>query len=108
MELNTVDEFIIITTGGPKKVYRHKKVRNPHYIKPKPEPMAVPEKRQLVIGGFRNARLQKRMTQKQLADKLKTYQSVVSKFEAGKFNPSLDFLERYADILDRKLNITLK
>lgn len=52
-------------------------------------------------------RLQRGMTQAQLAKKLKTKQSAISRFESGTSNPTIDFLQKLADALNVKLQITV-
>lgn len=52
-------------------------------------------------------RIEKHMTQKSLAKKLRTKQSAISRLESGTYNPSLKFLKRLAGALDCKLNISL-
>lgn len=51
-------------------------------------------------------RIEKRMTQKSLAQKLHTKQSAISRLESGLYNPSLKFLKEVAAALDCKLNIS--
>ena len=48
------------------------------------------------------------LTQKELARRMGTKQSVISRFESGKTNPTLDFLYRLADALGAKLKITVR
>lgn len=52
-------------------------------------------------------RIKKEMTQKQLAEKIKTKQSAISRFEAGKGSGghSIEFLTKIAHALDCKLEI---
>lgn len=50
------------------------------------------------------ARIEKHLTQAQLAKKLKTKQSVISRVESGQTTPSLSFLKRLA----QALNVSLK
>jgi ribosome-binding protein aMBF1 (putative translation factor) len=52
-------------------------------------------------------RIKKEMTQKQLAEKLKTKQSAVSRFESGKSRKehSISFLRKVANALDCELEI---
>lgn len=54
------------------------------------------------------ARLKKGLTQKQLADKLKTRQSVISRVESANTTPSLSFLKRLAQALDISLQVQFK
>ena len=48
-------------------------------------------------------RLKKGLTQKELATKMKTTQSVVSRLESGMAKPSLATLERLAEALDARV-----
>ena len=52
-------------------------------------------------------RLKKKMSQRDLAKKLRTSQAVISRIESGNSNPSLDLLKRIAAALDLKLHISL-
>ena len=52
-------------------------------------------------------RLEKKLTQKQLADKIGTKQSAISRLESGSYNPSFAFLKKIAHALDVKLQISL-
>ena len=54
------------------------------------------------------ARLEKKMTQAELAERANTKQSNISRFESGNYNPSLEFLQRLAGALDKHLDITLR
>ncbi len=54
------------------------------------------------------ARIEKRLTQTQLAKKLKTRQSVISRVESGQSTPSLSFLKRLAAVLDASLSVQFK
>lgn len=52
-------------------------------------------------------RLEQGLTQAELAKKLNTKQSAISRLESGDYNPSLAFLGRLAQVLDAKLSIAL-
>ena len=52
-------------------------------------------------------RLKQGLTQAELAKKLNTKQSAISRLERGDYNPSLAFLGRLAKALDAKLHISL-
>lgn len=52
-------------------------------------------------------RLEKGLSQKQLAEKIGTKQSAISRLEGGNSNPSVAFLEKIAKALDSKLQISL-
>jgi ribosome-binding protein aMBF1 (putative translation factor) len=58
-----------------------------------------------VIGEIIKARVEKGMTQKELAKKMGTKQSVISRLERGNGNPSLKFLQRLAQALELRLMI---
>ena len=51
------------------------------------------------------ARIRKNMTQKKLATKLKTKQSVISRLETGRGNPTLTFMQRFAEALGGRLEL---
>jgi DNA-binding XRE family transcriptional regulator len=53
------------------------------------------------------ARIEKDLTQAELALKVGTKQSNISRLESGEYNPSLDFIERVAAALDKKIEIKL-
>lgn len=52
-------------------------------------------------------RIKKGITQKELAERIGTKQSAISRFESGSYNPSLSFLRKLADGLGIKLRISL-
>jgi len=54
------------------------------------------------------ARVKKRLTQAQLAKKLKTRQSVISRVESGQTTPSLSLLKRLAAALNTSLSVQFK
>lgn len=51
-------------------------------------------------------RLEKGLTQKQLADKIGTKQSAIARLEGGTTNPSVAFLKKVARALGSKLQIS--
>lgn len=53
-------------------------------------------------------RHERNLTQKELAEIIGTKQSAISRFEAGKLNPTLEFLQKVADALNVKLELRLK
>lgn len=53
------------------------------------------------------ARLEKKMTQKQLAEKVGTKQSNIARLESGNYNPSIQFLQKVADALNKKISVAL-
>ncbi len=58
-----------------------------------------------VIRAVIEARMKKELTQKELARKMGTKQSVISRLESGRANPSLAFLKRLAHALNTRLEI---
>lgn len=54
------------------------------------------------------ARIEKGLTQKDLANAMHTKQSVISRVENGRTVPSLSFLKRLAEVLDASLQIQFK
>lgn len=54
------------------------------------------------------ARLEKGYTQKELAKKLNTKQSVISRVENAKTTPSISFLRRLAVVLNASLQVQFK
>jgi len=52
-------------------------------------------------------RLEKGLTQKELARRIGTKQSAISRLESGTYNPTISFLEKIAKALDAKLKISL-
>lgn len=60
-----------------------------------------------LINALIEARKSKNLTQAQLAKKIGTKQSVISRLEIGNANPTLDFLKKIADALNSRLQISL-
>lgn len=58
-----------------------------------------------LIGAIIEARIKRKITQKDLARKMGTKQSVISRLESGSANPSFEFLKRLARALDTDLKI---
>ena len=58
-----------------------------------------------VIRAIIDARINKGITQKDLAEKIGTKQSVISRLESGRANPSVAFLHKLADALNSHLEI---
>ncbi len=52
-------------------------------------------------------RLDKKMSQKQLAEKIGTKQSAIARLEGGNANPSVAFLEKVSKALGSKLQISI-
>ena len=53
-------------------------------------------------------RIEKNISQKELASRMGTKQSALSRFESGNYNPSLAFMQKVAQALDSKLEIRLR
>ncbi len=58
-----------------------------------------------VIEAVLRARKEKGLRQQDIARKIKTKQSVISRLEAGRANPTVSFLQRLARALDTRLEI---
>jgi len=52
-------------------------------------------------------RIKKNLSQKELAKRIGTKQSAISRLESGTYNPSLSFLQKVSEALDAKLRISL-
>lgn len=61
-----------------------------------------------VIAQLRQARREQNITQEMLAERVGTKKSNISRLESGKYNPSLDFLIKVADSLNKRLEILVK
>ena len=53
-------------------------------------------------------RIKKGVTQKELAEKIGTKQSAVSRFESGRGNPTFSFMVKISDALGKKIKISVK
>ena len=60
-----------------------------------------------VISAVIGKRLEKKMSQKQLADRVGTKQSAISRLESGNSNPSINFLSKVAKALGGELQIRI-
>lgn len=58
-----------------------------------------------VIRAIIRARVQRGITQKELANKVGTKQSVISRLESGRANPTVSFLKKLAQALNFHLEI---
>ena len=61
-----------------------------------------------IIDAVIAARIERNMTQAELAECAETKQSNISRFESGNYNPSVEFLQKLAAALDKQLVITLQ
>lgn len=58
-----------------------------------------------IIRKIIESRVKEGVTQKELAKRMKTKQSAISRLESGQANPSLSFLQRLARALNARLEI---
>jgi len=102
-------EWVEITTGGPKKVFRKRKFRRPfaRLGKYRYEELNI-DWFKPIIEELRMARYQHRLSQRQLAGLVGTNQSEISQFETGKSNPTVEFVDRLAKALDVKIKVLFK
>ena len=63
--------------------------------------------RYAAISELISARIKKGITQKELALKVGTKQSAIARLEAGNTNPSLEFLQKIAQVMGYKLTVHL-
>ena len=61
-----------------------------------------------IIDAVIDARIDKKLTQAELANLANTKQSNISRFESGNYNPTVEFLQKIAGALDKKLEITFR
>lgn len=61
-----------------------------------------------VISQFIEARNTQHMTQEELALRVGTQKSNISRFESGTYNPTIDFLVKVAKSLGKELHIKIK
>ncbi|MHB8231897.1 MAG: helix-turn-helix domain-containing protein [bacterium] len=60
-----------------------------------------------IISQMIKIRTEQGLTQKELADKIGTRQSNISRLESGEYNPSLEFLKKVAKGLNKELVVSL-
>ena len=61
--------------------------------------------RQEIAAQLQQVRKEQGMTQERLAEKVGTRKSNISRLESGRYNPSLDFLEKVAGGLGREIEV---
>jgi len=61
----------------------------------------------IVIEMIIKKRIERGLSQKELAKKIGTKQSAISRLESGTYNPSLSFLQKVSEALDSRLKISL-
>jgi transcriptional regulator with XRE-family HTH domain len=69
---------------------------------------SVENPRESVVRQLKNYRKDQGMTQAQLAERVGTKKSNISRLESGRYNPSLDFLIKVADGLGRQITMKVK
>ena len=60
-----------------------------------------------IIEEIITARRERNLTQKGLAELIGTKQSNISRLESGNYNPSLDFLQKIASAMGKKLEVRI-
>ena len=60
-----------------------------------------------LIRSIIDKRIEKNISQEELASRMGTKQSALSRFESGNYNPSLAFMQKVAEALDSKLEIKI-
>ena len=85
------------------KEYKERALKNPNF---KREYEKLRPEYELAVSLARR-RVERKMTQGSLAQKLHTKQSAISRLESGLYNPTLGFLKNVATALGCKLNISL-
>ncbi len=61
-----------------------------------------------LIAQIINARHEQKITQAEMAERMGTKKSNISRFESGSYNPSLDFLVRAAASLGKKIEFSIR
>ena len=69
---------------------------------------AFSDPRQAVVEQLKEARRSQHVTQEVLAERVGTKKSNISRFESGKYNPSLEFLVKVAGSLGKQIHIRIK
>lgn len=65
------------------------------------------EMKKQIVGQFKDIRLEKKISQEQAASAAGMARPDVSRFESGKYNPSLELMIRYAHALGCELKVEL-
>jgi transcriptional regulator with XRE-family HTH domain len=64
--------------------------------------------RESVVRQLKSYRKDQGMTQEQLAERVGTKKSNISRLESGRYNPSLDFLVKVAEGLGKQIQMKVK
>ncbi len=108
VQIGEGEKFETVRVGGPKK-YFNKIVKRVGWGKTKYSYISISAPwYKAAINEVRSARHKKRISQKQLATLLGSTQSEISRFENGKSNPTVEFLDRLMATLDLELKIWAK
>ena len=83
------------------KTHRAQLMKDPEFVKAFKETELEYQIARTII----KARIEKGLSQKELAEKLHTKQSVISRVENAKTTPSLSFLKRLAAVLNVSLQV---
>lgn len=84
--------------------YKQRLLRNPEFKKLYEESQPEFEITKAII----RARIENKITQKELAKRMNTTQSVISRVEQAKTSPSISFLKRLAAALNTSLSVQFK
>ena len=84
--------------------YKQKLLKNPEFKRLYEESQPEFEIAKAII----RARIENKITQKELAEKMNTTQSVISRVEQGKTSPSISLLKRLAAALNTTLQVQFK
>ena len=84
--------------------YKQKLLKNPEFKKLYEESQPEFEIAKAII----RARIENKITQKELAKRMNTTQSVISRVEQAKTSPSISFLKRLAAALNTSLSVQFK
>ncbi len=80
-------------------------------MKPRYEDNFIPDKiktlRENTAREMKDIRKEQKITQNELAEKIGTKKSNISRFESGKYNPTLDFMAKMADGLGKDIKIII-
>lgn len=85
-------------------IYKQKLLKDPEFRKLYEESQPEFEIAKAII----RARIERKMTQKELARRMNTTQSVISRVEQAGTSPSISFLKRVAKALNASLQIQFK
>ncbi len=61
-----------------------------------------------IIRAVLDARINRGLTQTQLANRIGTTQSAIARFESGAGNPTLDFLMKVSEALGKRLEVNVR